>query len=178
MKNMAGPCLARSGMGFWPPFVPRSLRLQHSHVLLAQPRSTQGSLLPWALRVPTGQTRRPARGLPRVREGRVVGGPGEARGGGEAWRRFLEDSRLRWVSLSQGHYGHTKATALEWIVSGLGFSTRHLGAQLGYRGRPAPWRDGPVSADPSRSGHPTDNWSPSSDTLLCPTPRRGLSAPE
>lgn len=35
MKNMAGPLLAGSGMWFWPPFVQGSLKLRHSHVLLA-----------------------------------------------------------------------------------------------------------------------------------------------
>lgn len=116
------------------------------------------------------------RGFVRVR---LLEARGRHQEGGEAWRRFREVSRLRWASLlSLGHHDHTKATALERIVSGLGFSTRHLGAQLGYRDRLAPRQDRAVSADPSRSGHPTDSWSPSSDTLLCPTPRRGLSAPE
>lgn len=87
MENRAGPCLARSGMGFGPPCVQHSLKLHHSHVHLAQTPCTQGSLLPWGLRVPTGQTRLPARGLPRVW---VVGGPGEAPGGREGLEKVLE----------------------------------------------------------------------------------------
>lgn len=104
---------------------------------------------------------------------------GMHQGGGETWRNFLADSRLQWFSvLSKGHQGHLKAAVLEQTESGLGFFMPGLEVHLGCRGRLAPRLDGLVSADFSRNGHPTDSSSPTSDPLLCPTPRRGLSAPE
>lgn len=158
MKNMAGPCLARSGMRFWLPFVQHSLRLHHTHILLAQTPSTQGNLLPWGLRVPTGQTRLPARGLPRVCEGQVVGGPGEAPGRRGGLEKVLGGFQAPMGLASQprppwSHKGYCFGADSVWprILHSPPWGT------AGIQGRLAPQWDRVVSAEPSRSGHPTDS---------------------
>lgn len=155
---MAGPFLAGSEMRFWPRSVQCSPRL---HQVL--PRGLRWG--PFAAG-PAGQGPGDFLGVVRARRWERQGGTAEE----VELKKLLGGSRLLWVS--------ARATMVTQRLhksrqSGPGVVTPHLGAHLGYR---AGW--GVVSADSSRGGHSAEGLSRASGPLLCPVPRRALSAPE